>query len=266
MTSLVLTLLVLAQSEPTGPRVEFVERNTVGVTAESSQRVRAGLTAMARKAGLRAIISREGCASSECLKELSESKKVSLVGVTTVKSRRGMTLDLEAVYGHRVLLLQTFVTSSESLESSAEAQKFIKELSAKLAASVPAEDPTPPADAPRVEVKPTVPLPAETTPAWAEEQPTRSSAPGVVVGVSAGAVALGAGLLIAGLVASATLERELSSQAVVTTLTRPQAQARADVANGLMSAGSITAGLGAAGLVTGLIWLGSNEQPQRDAR
>jgi len=246
----VLAVVALAAS----PRVEFVERDTVGVKPETSLRVRTSLVALSTKAGLRAVLSTEGCTSSDCLKQISESKGVSLVGVTVVKSRRGLTIDLEAVFGPRVLLQQTFASSSDSLETSADAQRFGKELAAKLVATVPAEDPVV-TDAPRVETPKSVPLPTEPTPAWVEQTPTRSAGPGVVVGVSAGGMAVGGGLLVAGLGGRANLDAELKSQPVVTTLTRPQAQSRADVANVLMGAGSVTAALGAAGLVTGLMWL-----------
>lgn len=237
---LALPVLLALSAAPQG-RVLVVERSSLQVSAATAVKLRERLARAFADARLSPQLVGERCASRECLLSLARDADAAVVGVTLVKSRQGLTVDLEAVDATAVLLQSTLVLSTERLDTSPEVQLFAHQLAAKLLLDRPV------ADDPKPALVPDAPTEAPLVLAQAP-----STAPKVVGGVSAGLGALGIGLLVAGLVVKGGLEGALSEQPVVTTITRAQAEQQAALANGLVAGGAVAIGLGVAGAATAM--------------
>jgi hypothetical protein len=247
MLTLVTTLVLAA-----GPRVELVERNSMGLDAKTAALLRERVRKAMVSEGLDAVVVPQPCTDTECLRTLARAHDVVVVGMTIVKSRKGFTIDLEAVDLQQQVLLQTFVIADERVERSPDAQVFARELALKLAApepapkkDVPLEDPPPK----KVTLEPPARLDPE--PVLVERAPV-PAAPRVVLVSSAVVAAAGVAMIVGGAVSAAQLERSLQETPVVTTLTRPQAQAQADGANALMGFGTAAFVAGSLGIITGV--------------
>ena len=234
-------LLVVVSAAPT---VGVVERSTLGLAAAQGMDARERLVKSLVEAQLTAELLRGTCLERECLLARAAERKGCVVGVTLVKNKKGLTVDLEAVHAGAVVLQQTFLVLSEKgLEKAAEVQVFAYQLASKL---VPREVPVNEPVAVERPLAPEVDLPVVIE--------TRGPSPAKVgLGLGAGVVgAAGVALLVVGLVVKGTLDAQLAQQPVVTTLTRPEAQAQADLANGLMVGGAVSLAV-AAGLATGAV-------------
>lgn len=240
--------------------VAVVERSTLGLPPSQGAQLRARLVLTFEAVKLTGELLPDACADRACLQALARARKQVVVGMTVVKSKKGLTVDLDAVDGEAVVLQQTFLLSSgDKLEKSPEAQVFVHQLAARLVKDAPVAEPE---EKKPEEKKPDVKNPEVTVePQWVERSPSTPSAAPKVLGVaSAGVGVAGVVLLIAGAVVKGQLDTALSETPVVTTLTRSEAQARADAANGLMAGGTIALGLGVSGAITALV-LGSSSAP-----
>lgn len=242
---LALPVLFVLSAAPQG-RVLVVERSTLQVPAATAVKLRERLAVAFEDARLTPQVVPERCASRECLFSLARDADAAVVGVTLVKNRQGLTVDLEAVDATAVLEQRTLVLATERLDTSPEVQLFAHQLAAKLLLDRPVAD-RPVADAPKPALVPDAPPEA---PLVVAEAP--STAPKVIGGVSAGLGALGIGLLVAGLVVKGGLDGALAEQPFVTTITRAQAEQQASLANGLMAGGAAAIGLGVAGAATAM--------------
>lgn len=244
MLGLMLVLLTTAADA----KVTIVERSTLGLSPAAGALLRERLKLAFEKVGLEVALATEGCADRLCLLAVAHTQKSCAVGVTVVKSRKGLTVDLEAVDAEHVLLQQTFLLSSEKLETSPEAQVFAYQLSAKLVKDRPVvEAPVPEPRSVAVEV--------ETKPEWLEPAPAPMGPR--VLGISSAAVgAAGLALIVVSAVVKGQLDTALAEQPVITSLTRGQAQQQADLSNALLGTGVVALGLGLAGGTTALV-LGS---------
>lgn len=241
MLPLLLTLLTTAE-----PQVAIVERSTLGISAQAGAQLRGRLKLALEQEGVTAVLSGESCADRACLLAQSQSREGCVVGMTVVKNRKGLTVDLEAVQDGAVVLQQTFLLSSDKLDSSPDAQVFAHQLQKRLAKDRPVAEPPPVVAAPKL----TPPI-AEAKPEWLEPAPA-PVAPVVLGGVSAGVGAVAIGLLVASAVVKGQLDTSLQERPVVTTLTRAEAQQQADVSNALLGVGLAGLGLGLAGGATAL--------------
>jgi hypothetical protein len=252
------SLLVLTLTAAAGEaRVVLVERSTLGLSATAGVELRGRLETAIERAGLSAEVSAARCADRACLMALAKDRATCVVGVSLVKNRKGLAVDLEAVDGKVVLVQETFLLSSDRLEDSPEAQVFAHHLAGKLvvdrpvAEKVPSVAPVP--EAPTVDPRPEL-----------AAAPPSNLAPRVLFGTSAGVGAVGIGLLIAGAVVKGQLDSALAQQPVVTTLTRAEAEQQAALANGLLGAGAAALGVGVAGSVTALVMvLSDGDEPYR---
>lgn len=242
-------LLALALAAPPARPVTVVERATIGLGAAQAASLRKQLVVALKGEGLDVAELPERCADRTCLVARSLRLDRCVVGVTMLKSKKGLSVDLEAVDGELLLLQETFVITSERLDKSPEAQVFAHHLARKLVAE----------DAPVAEVKPQPePEPrrldepwVEPRPEWVETSAPRSPSP-AVLGISGGVVAaVGVGLVIASVVVKGQLDGALAQQPVITTLTRAQAQQQADLANGLLVGGVLGLVLGAGAVSVG---------------
>ena len=222
----------------------IVERSTLGLSASVASQLRARLELALEEVHLEVTISAESCSDRACLMALAATQKSCVVGMTLVKNRKGLTVDLEAVDGDRVVLQQTFLLTSERLEKSPEAQVFAHQLVSRLVKDAPVVEPV-------REPKLTVPV-VEARPEWLEPTPPPAG-PRVLAGVSGGVGAAGLGLLIASAVVKGKLETSLKEEPVITTLTRPGAQQQAELANGLLGGGLVALALALAGGTTALV-------------
>jgi hypothetical protein len=243
-------MMALLLLTATDGRIAIVERSTLGISPASAAQLRERLKGVLEAAGLEAVIALDACPDRPCLRALAQSRGSVVVGITLVKSRRGLTVDLEAVDPDVVVLQQTFLLSSDQLERSPEAQVFAQQLHARVVK-----------DTPVVEAPKTLePVAQVDTPAqWLQPTPA-PIAPKVIGGVSAGLGVAAVALLIAGAVVKGRLDSTLS-QPVVTTISRAQAQQQADLANGLLAGGGGALGLGLAGGVTALVMGLTAKQP-----
>ena len=239
-----LGLLLVLITSATEARVVIVERSTLGIAPSVASQLRARLELALEQVRLEVTISAESCGDRACLMALARAQRSCVVGMTLVKNRKGLTVDLEAVDGESVVLQQTFLLSSERLEKSPEAQVFAHQLGARLVKDAPVVEPTP-------EPKLTVPV-VEARPEWLEPTPAPAG-PRVLAGISGGVGAAGLGLLIASAVVKGTLESSLKEQPVITSLTRPQAQQQAELANGLLGGGLVALAVALAGGTTALV-------------
>jgi hypothetical protein len=235
-------MMALLLLTATDGRIAIVERSTLGLPAASAAQLRERLKTALEAAGLEATVATEACPDRPCLMALAHSRGAVVIGMTVVKNRRGLTVDLEAVDADVVVLQQTFLLSSEKLERSPEAQVFAHQLHARVARD------TPVVEAPKT----LVPVArVESPPEWLEPAPPVAPR---VVGIASAAVGVAAvGLLIAGAVVKGQLDGALAQQPVVTALTRAQAQQQAGLANGLLGGGSAALGLAVAGGITALV-------------
>lgn len=222
-------------------RVLIAERTTLQLTPAAGAELRAQFAAALTEARLAPELVSDKCPDRACLFALARDSKAAVVGVTLVKNRRGLTVDLEAVNAVTVLQQRTIAVAAEHLDQSADVQLFAHQLAALLLLDRPV------ADAPKPELVPQA-VPEE--PLVVAAQP--SPAPKVIGGVSAGLGAVGIGLLVAGLVVKGSLDAALAEQPVVTSLTRAQAEQQASLANGLMAGGAVALGLGVAGAATAM--------------
>jgi len=238
----VVAMMALLLLTATDGRIAIVERSSLGIPAAGAAQLREQLKGALATGGLEAVVAPEACPDRPCLMALAQSRGAVVIGMTVVKNRRGLTVDLEAVDAEVVVLQQTFLLSSEKLERSPEAQVFAHQLHARLAKD------TPVVEAPKT-LEPVARV--ESAPGWIEPAPPVAPR---VVGISSAAVGVVAvGLLIAGAVVKGQLDSALAQQPVVTTLTRAQAQQKADLANGLLGGGTAALGLGVAGGITALV-------------
>ncbi|MBL8914107.1 MAG: hypothetical protein JNM17_25610 [Archangium sp.] len=248
MFALALTLIVSAAAD-----VVVVERSTLGLPAPAGAELRTKLAKALEDVSVKAEVVNETCADRACLQSLARERKRVVVGMTIVKSKKGVTVDLDAVDGEAVVLQQTFLVSNvEKFERSPEAQVFAHQLSTRLLKDAPvAENPKPEVEKPPVKVVP--------QPEWVDtSRAAPSAAPKVIGFTSLGVGVVGIALLIAGAVAKGQLDAALAEQPVVTTLTRPQALERAGAANALLGTGSVAIGLGVSGAITAAV-LGASE-------
>lgn len=245
--ALALTLVVSAAD------VAVVERSTLGLPPSAGAQLRAKLVAALEASNVRAEVVNEACADRACLQSLARERKQVVVGMTIVKSKKGLTVDLDAVDGEAVVLQQTFlVTNAENFDRSPEAQVFAHQLSTRLVKDAPViEQPKPDVREPVVKAQP----------AWVDGSREPSAAPKVVGFTAAGVGAVGVALLIAGAVVKGQLDAALAEQPVVTTLTRPQALERAASANALLGSGTVALGLGVTGAITAVVMGASQSAP-----
>ena len=139
---LALTLLALLSS--TDGKVAIVERTTLGIPAGSGVALRQRLRMALGAAGLEAELVSPACADRDCLTALARSRGACVVGVTLVKNKKGLTVDLEAVDAAAVVLQQTFLLANDQLERSPEAQVFAYQLGTRLAKDRPVVESLPP--------------------------------------------------------------------------------------------------------------------------
>lgn len=242
MLPLLLTLLTTAAD----PQVTIVERSTLGVSSQVGAQLRGKLKLALEAAGLEVVISAQSCADRNCLLAQAQARGGCIIGMTVVKNRKGLTIDLDAVKDEGLVLQQTFLLTSEKLETSPDAQVFAHDLQKRLAKDRPVAEQPPPA------VKePTLTPTVEARPEWLEPVPS-PVAPKVLGGVSAGVGAVAIGLLVASAVVKGQLDTSLQEKPFVTTLTREDAQKQADLSNALLGIGLAALGLGVAGGATAL--------------
>lgn len=243
---LALTLLVLAAA----PKVTLVERSTLGLTERQATEARGKLVGALSAAGLEAGTAAEQCEDRSCLVAKSLKRDHCVLGVTLAKSRKGITVDLEAVDGELLVLQHTFIATLDKLEKAPELTEFAQQLAKKLAVrDAPVVTPAP------QEPRPVVELAPRETPAWVDQRPVPPSRAPVVLGaVAAGVGAVAIGLLVANVVVKGELDRALGEQPYVTSLTRTEAEAKAATANALLVGGvlGLTLGLGGGATALGL--------------
>ncbi|MFZ5440920.1 MAG: hypothetical protein ACOZQL_12995 [Myxococcota bacterium] len=244
---MLLTLVMLITTSAGGAKVALVERTSLGVKAAEAARLRAQLATTLGAEGLDVEQVGPACTERACLLELARARGGCVVGVTLVKNRKGLTVDLEAVAEGQVILQQTFLLTGTPLDRSPEAQVFAHQLATRTA-----KDDRPLEERAREEPRLT---PRETV--VEEELPAvTAAAPAApkVLGISASAVgAVAIGLLVASAVVKGNLDAALAEKPVITTLSRAQAQQQADVANGLLAGGVLGLGLGLAGGATAFV-------------
>lgn len=237
-------LLSSSMAAAPAPEVLIVERSTLGVPPATGAQLRERLGLVFSGAGLAPQLGKERCADRACLLRLAEARGACAVGVTLVKNRQGLTVDVEAVDGGQVVLQQTFLLGAAPIDESPDARFFAERLAGRLRPDRPVVEPPPeaqliPARRPEPEALRVAEVPAPL-------------APKVIGGASVAVSALGLGLLIGGGVVKGGLDAALAEQPVVSSLTRPQAEQQAALANGLMAGGAIALGLGVAGTITAL--------------
>lgn len=243
MLPLLLTLLTTA-ADP--EQIAIVERSTLGISTQAGAQLRGKLKLALEQVGLEAVVSGQSCADRNCLLAQAQARGGCVVGMTVVKNRKGLTVDLEAVKGDAVVLQQTFLLTSEKLEASPDAQVFAHDLQKRLERDRPVAEP-PPVSETKLTPTPIV----EAKPEWLEPAPS-PVAPKVLGGVSAGVGAVAIGLLVASAVVKGQLDTSLQEKPFVTTLTRAEAQGQADLSNALLGVGIAGLGLGLAGGATAL--------------
>jgi hypothetical protein len=253
-----LSLLVWTLTAAGGDaRVVIVERSTLGISADAGARLRGRLGTALERASVPAKLLPTKCGDRACLTALAKELGTCVVGVTLVKNRKGLAVDVEAVDAQAVLVQESFLLSSDTLEDSPEAQVFAHHLAGKLERDRPVAE-RPPSVAPAPE-----PVTMDARPELTEAPPS-ALAPKVIFGASAGVAAVGIGLLIAGAVVKGQLDGALAEQPVVTTLTRAEAEQQAALANGLLGAGAAALGVGVAGSITALVMVFSEpDEPYR---
>lgn len=237
---LVLPIALVLAAAPQA-RVSIVERSTLQLTAAAGAELRAQLASALTEARLAPELARDKCPDRACLFARARDSGAAVIGVTLVKDRRGVTVDLEAVNAVTVLQQRTLAVPAGRLDQSADVQLFAHQLAALLLLDRPVAEAEKPGLVPRD--VPDAPLVVAAGP---------SPAPKVIGGVSAGLGAVGLGLLVAGLVVKGGLDAALAEQPVVTSLTRAQAEQQASLANGLMVSGAVALGLGVAGAATAM--------------
>lgn len=245
---MLLTLVMLITTSAGGAKVALVERTSLGVKAAEAARLRAQLATTLGAEGLDVEQVGPACTERACLLELARARGGCVVGVTLVKNRKGLTVDLEAVAEGQVILQQTFLLTGTPLDRSPEAQVFAHQLATRTAKDDRPVEERATGEEPRLTPRETVveeELPAVTAAAPAAPK---------VLGISASAVgAVAIGLLVASAVVKGNLDAALAEKPVITTLSRAQAQQQADLANGLLAGGVLGLGLGLAGGATAFV-------------
>lgn len=253
MTSIALGVLVAVAAQVTP--VDLVERNSLGLTAMEAARTREQLKHLMARAGFSVVMTGEVCGDSACLRGLAKARGHVVVGVTLVKSKKAVSVDLEAVDAAKVVLQQTFLAAPGELDRNEEAAAFVAALAERLEVKAVADAPV--ADAPVVERKkdPELTLaPREEPVAWTQAEPKSNVGPKVLLAGAGAVLAGGVALLIAGAVSAGALEQRLQVQPVVG-LTRAEARAQADGANALMAAGTTASLVGVGLAVTSVVLL-----------
>ncbi len=240
MLPLLLTLLTTAAAPP----IAIVERSSLGVSTQAAAQLRGKLKLALEQVGLEAVVSAQGCADRSCLLAQAQARGGCVIGMTAVKNRKGLTIDLEAVKDDALVLQQTFLLSGEKLETSPDAQVFAHDLQKRLEKDRPVAEPPPVVTEPKL-----TPRLVEATPEWVEPSPV---APKVLGWSSAGVGAVAIGLLVASAVVKGQLDTALQEKPFVTTLTRGDAVRQADLSNALLGIGLAGLGLGVAGGATAL--------------
>jgi hypothetical protein len=242
-----LALLVLLSAPDGG--VVIVPRSTLGLATPAADRAREQLRTALEHAGLTATVSATACADHACLVTQASERRACALGVTLVKGRKDLAVDLEAVVEGAVVLQQSLSVVEPSLEQSQVVTAFAEALAAKLRTDRPV------AEAPlRLDRPPSVEVTQEQPPAFVQARPL---SPVLVGGLAGGVAAVGVGLLVGSGVVKGQLDMALQPP-VVTALTRPQAEQQAALANGLLGGGLVALGLGVAGGVTALVLALSN--------
>lgn len=241
MTALVLALLTVAP-----PPVLVVRRETVGVSEPVVATVLRGVADGLTLEGLAAGEAKPACGGdAACLAQTAaDAHAAAAMGVTVVKTRKGLSVDLEAIAADaRALGVATFPVPASGAPFPPEAIAFLNKLARALA---PKEE-----DAPKlVELAPAPqkgPAPVEAVHATARRPLLRPLVVGTaIVGVAALGLGLAGGLYANDLKARFTAGRFINE-------TRMQAQSEAALANGLVTGALISALVAAAAGVTGLI-------------
>ncbi len=239
-----LTLVLLLLTSVTDGRVSIVERSTLGVSPATGASLRERLKTVLTREEISTTVLKENCTSRECLMSLARERGTCVVGVTLVKNKKGLTVDVEAVDGEVVVLQNTFLLTGEKLEQSPEAQVFAHKLRARLVDDRPVAEKPPTLEPKREVVEPSLDDSLARAP--------QSVAPTVLTGVAIGSGVVAISLLIASAVVKGQLDAQLATQPV-TGLTRVQAQQQADLANGLLAGSVIGFGVGIAAGATALL-------------
>lgn len=236
-------LLAFVTASPVG----LVTRSAKGVPDDTVRLVLEGLTAGLKQEGLTVRPLTPGCSlDAACLAAAArENGLAAVVGVTLLKGRRDLALDLEAIDGKgRQLAVDTFSAPLAGAPLPPEAEVFLDRL--KRALAPPAED------APRA-----VRLEPETSPAPDLVQaPSRGPWVKVSAVTTVASAALGLGCLIAGAVLKGQLDAKLNPGGVTSAISRPEAEARARTVNALGTIGVVSLAItGAAAVTTTVLWL-----------
>ncbi len=238
MLCLLATLSVLGAA----PGIAVVKRSTSGVSEQVVALVLRTVEEGLRSEGLNPQ-SWPGICSDDrvCLGAAAKlAKTAAAVGVTVIRGRRDITVDLEAVDANQQqLAVQTFSVPSKGEPFPPEGIAFFNSVARRVKRD----------DAPR-EVRLT-PEPAQ-QPA-VEVIADRSPAAGISAGVTIAAGVATIALVIAGIVVKGQLDAAINSGRPVAPLTRAAAEAKASTANALFSASLAAGGLTAAAAATTLV-------------
>ncbi|MHB8876448.1 MAG: hypothetical protein ACYC8T_22365 [Myxococcaceae bacterium] len=228
-------------------QVVLVKGSAVGISDQTAATVLRTVGEALQERGFATQLHQGACdADRSCLAKASQSAgAAAALGVTMVRGRKDITIDLEAVDAQeRQLAVQTFSANPRGRPFSGEAATFFDSLAGALAA--PLES-----DVPRVVDLASHPSAGRSELAAAPPSRTRqlSSGAAAVGGVAALAC------LIGGLVVKGDLDSRLQAGPVVTGFTRDEAQGRAGLANGLFTGALLSAAVaGAAGVAAGVLW------------
>lgn len=252
MIGLLAALAVLTAT----PEVALVKRSIEGVSEETVAAVMRQITAGVQAQGLSVQTAKATCRDAKCLGDLSLSSKVAAsIGVSIIRGRRDLTLDLEAIDGqqHQVAL-GTFGIPVKGEPLPADCAEFFRTL--KLAVA-----PTPVADSPRVvKLEPT----NEATPELVQSR-SNSGLLRVSAGTTIAAGAVGLGLFLASAVVKVGLDGRLSHRSqsgVVMGITRDEAQNQANLSNGLINASFVPLAIAAVAAVTTVILYLRDSSPE----
>jgi hypothetical protein len=243
-----LLLATMAAVLSATPEVAVVKVSTAGVSEATVALVIRTVTEGLQTEGLIAHQAARTCSDSRpCLASIAtEVKAAAAVGVTVIRGRRDLTIDLEAVDPEqRELAVQTFSVPLSGAPFPPEAIAFFNTVSRRLKIANPPRD-----DAPReVRLTPETPIGGQVE---VREVSGRTQATRVAIGVTiAGGVATLA-LVIAGVMAKGQLDQTLSRPGPIVG-TRAQAETQASLANGLISGSLGAGGVTAAALTTALV-------------
>jgi hypothetical protein len=248
MIALCATFVLLAAA----PEVAVVQRSTEGVSPEVVAKVLRQISDGLKNEGFSPRTLSKSCVDAKCLSDTSLSEKVAAtVGVTIIRGRRDLTLDLEAIDGQqRQLAINTFGVPFKGAPLPLECAEFFRNLKLELAPKNAA------IDVPRVvQLEPDPKI--EEAPELVEPKPAR----GLVRAAAVTTIVTGAagvGLLIASAVVKIRLDGIWAKRdgSVITEISRGEAERQAQLSNSL-GTGSIVAlaVTGVAAVATGVLWL-----------